>query len=103
LKDQFTATKSFAQKRVVASSIVIYRTTSRSPGVFGAVVTGIEGAFDKDGLTWGDGLKMGIGLVTILYYGWIYGVVDLGLGLTIGTSIKDRFGSGVDNALRIKK
>ncbi len=100
LQDQFAATRCFAQKRLVASSISMAKTTARSLGVLGAVVTGIEGAFDKDGLTWGDGLKIGVGLATMVSYGWIYGVVDLGVGLTTGTSITDRLGNGLDNALR---
>ena len=98
LRDEFSTVTSFTDRRVVASSIGIGKKLSTRLGVLGAVVTGVEGLLDKDGLTWGDGLKVGVGLATMVSYGWIYGIVDLGVSVTTGTSITDRLGSGLDRA-----
>jgi hypothetical protein len=65
-----------------------------------SAVVGVAGLYDKDGFTWGDYLLVGIGLASMLFYGSIYGAVDLGVGLTAGTAITDRLGSGLDSALK---
>lgn len=66
----------------------------------GAVITGIESAFDRNGFTVGDGVKVGIGLLTTFGgpVGVAYGFIDIGVGLYTGTTLTDRIGSGVDNA-----
>lgn len=69
----------------------------KSIGVVGSVFTGYEGATDADGFTWGDGVKVGIGLVTTFTpYGWAYGVVDLATGVITGTTLTDALGNAID-------
>lgn len=66
-------------------------------GVAGAVLTGIEGVQDANGFTWGDGAKVGIGLITTFTpYGWAYGVVDLATGVITGTTLTDALGNAID-------
>jgi len=66
-------------------------------GVVGAILTGFESATDKDGFTWGDAAKVGIGLVTTFTpYGWAYGVVDLATGVITGTTLTDHIGNAID-------
>ena len=67
-------------------------------GVVGAIATGFEGASDENGFTIGDGAKVAIGLITTFTpYGWVYGIVDLGVGLATGTTLTDRIGNAIDN------
>ena len=69
----------------------------KSIGVVGSVFTGYEGATDADGFTWGDRVKVGIGLVTTFTpYGWAYGVVDLATGVITGTTLTDALGNAID-------
>lgn len=65
-------------------------------------MTGIESAFDSNGFTVGDGFKVGIGLLATFGgpVGVAYGIIDLGLGMYTGTTLTDRIGAGVDNALK---
>ena len=69
----------------------------KSIGVVGSVFTGYEGATDADGFTWGDGVNVGLGLVTTFTpYGWAYGVVDLATGVITGTTLTDALGNAID-------
>lgn len=66
-------------------------------GAAGAVFTAVEGALDGNGFTWGDGVKVGMGvLTTFTPFGWVYGVVDIGFGVFTGTTLTDRIGNGID-------
>jgi RHS repeat-associated protein len=85
--------RAFALKGVKGTAIF-----GKSLGAVGAVMTGIESGFDNNGFTWGDGVKVGIGLLTTFTpYGWVYGIVDVGVGLATGTTLTDRIGNGIDN------
>lgn len=66
-------------------------------GVAGAVLTAMEGVQDANGFTWGDGAKVGIGIITTFTpYGWAYGVVDLATGVITGTTLTDALGNAID-------
>lgn len=70
----------------------------KSIGVVGALLTLYEGATDRNGLTWGDGVKAGIGIVaTFTPFGWAYGVVDIATGIITGTTLTDSIGNAIDN------
>lgn len=69
-------------------------------GVVGAVFTAYEGATDGNGFTWGDGAKVGIGLVaTFTPAGWAYGVIDISTGIITGTTLTDRIGNAIDSQI----
>jgi hypothetical protein len=88
--------KAQALKAVKGAAIV-----GKSFGLVGAVFTAWEGATDGNGFTVGDGVKVGIGLVTAFTpIGWAYGLVDLGFYAFTDTSLTDRIGNGIDNALK---
>jgi RHS repeat-associated protein len=66
-------------------------------GFVGATATALESGFDGNGFTLGDGVKVGIGIVTTFTpFGWVYGVTDLGVAIITGTSITDRIGNSID-------
>ena len=72
-------------------------------GAVGVVATLIEGATDNDGFTWGDGAKVAIGVITAFTpVGFVYGLLDLGVGLFTGTTITDRIGNEIDARINRK-
>jgi len=74
------------------------KTLGQKIGVAGAFLTGMEGLMDGNGLTAGDVTKVAIGLITTFTpYGWVYGAIDLGFGITTGTTLTDRIGYAIDN------
>lgn len=77
----------------------------RYAGLAGSLATGLEGAFDGNGFTTGDGVKMGIGLASAYggVFGAVYGALDLGVGIWSGTSISDRIGAGIDYSMGTSK
>ena len=63
-----------------------------------AILTGIEGATDGNGFTVGNGVKIAIGIATTFSpFGWVYGAIDLVVGVTTGTTLTDRIGQAIDN------
>jgi len=73
------------------------KTAGRAVGLLGAGITAWEGAMDGD-VTWGDAAQVGVAVATIFTpYGWAYGLVDLGVGLTTGHSVSERIGTAIDD------
>jgi RHS repeat-associated protein len=67
-------------------------------GVMSSVLTGYESVADHGRITWGDAVKIGIGLAaTFTPYGWVYTALDVTVAITSGKSLTDRIGSGIDN------
>ena len=61
------------------------------------VSTIVEGKLDDGKLSAGDWTKTGINILILATpAGWVYTAIDLGVGLTTGTTITDRIGSAVD-------
>jgi hypothetical protein len=101
LKSQVNKASSLAQKAEVLGGVKIAVVAGKTLGVVGAALTAFEGALDRDGLTWGDGARVAIGLATTFTpAGWIYGVLDLGIGMATGTTLTDRIGTLVDEEIR---
>jgi hypothetical protein len=97
----YTAKGAKLAEDVAAASraATVFKTGGRIFGVAGAVFTGISDATSSHGWTWGTTAKVGISLLTTFTpYGWVYGVIDLGVGLTTGKTLTDRIGSAIDNA-----
>ena len=66
-----------------------------------AAATAFEGYYDGNGLTKGDCIKIGIGLLTTFTpLGLGYGIVDIGVGIFTGTTITDRIGNGIDTGYK---
>lgn len=96
-ENPITKTTSWAQKAENLRGAKIASVAGKSLGVLSAVFTGVEGATDGNGFTTGDAAKVGIGLLTTFTpFGWAYGVLDLAVGLTTGTTITDRIGNSID-------
>lgn len=96
---RFTAQDARLLEDIVAAENVtkVIVTAGHVVGVAGALYTGIEGAYDKDGFTWGDAAKVGLGLfATFSGIGWAYVVVDLGTGIITKTTLTDRIGNAID-------
>lgn len=91
------AASTLSDKAVALRGLKVATIAGKSIGVLGAIATGIESISDGK-VTWGDGVKVGIGLLTTFTpWGWVYGAVDLGVGLATGTSLTDRIANGIDN------
>ena len=103
-KSEATAAKTSSALNTALSAAKYVKYAGKALGGIGAIATGIEGALDGNGFTWGDGAKVAIGLATIFTpVGWVYGIIDLGTAVVSGTSISDRIGSGIDNSLNVNK
>ena len=76
----------------------VSKVAGRNVGIFGSIVTAYQGATDGNGFTLGDGVKVGIGLITTFTpYGWIYGAIDMGVLIIHGTSLTDEIGNLIDS------
>ena len=98
----FTATEASSLSDIAnglrATKVMVIAT--KSLGAIGSIATGFEGAFDSNGFTWGDGLRVGIGLIaTFTPFGWAYAVVDLGTGIITGTTLTDSLGNALDEQI----
>lgn len=82
-----------------------------SVGVLGIVSTTVEFIEDaQDGVSWGDGAKVMIGVGTtaaVVFAGpiiggaaVIYGITDFALEAYTGHGLNDRIGAGIDNILK---
>ncbi len=72
------------------------KATGKAIGVLGVGITVVD-AFSDGNLTWGDGAKIGIGLITTFTpIGWGYGIVDFGTYVMTGTSLTNRAGNYID-------
>jgi hypothetical protein len=102
LKHTAKTASGWANKAAALRGVKGIAIAGKTLGAVGAVMTGIESAFDSNGFTVGDGVKVGIGLVTTFGgpLGLAYGVIDIGWGMYTGTTITDRIGSGIDNAMK---
>ena len=90
-----------AQKAEAVTAGKIAKIAGKGFGLAGAIMTGIEGATDGNGLSWGDGVKVAIGVATTFTpAGWAFGILDLSWGLATGTTISDRIGHAVDQSLK---
>jgi hypothetical protein len=97
------AAKTWANKAASLGASKYANVLGKGFGLLGAAATGFEGYNDADGFTFGDGIKVGIGIVTTFTpIGLSYGLLDLGVGLVTGTTITDRIGQGVDTYLEKK-
>lgn len=99
---KFTANQASTLEDVASSlrSTKAFVIAGKSFGVISSVVGAIESATDDDGFTWGDGVKLGIGIVsTFTPLGWAHAAADLGTGLITGTTLTDRIGQSIDHAI----
>ena len=75
------------------------KATGKAIGVLGVGLTVVD-AFSDGNLTWGDGAKIGIGIITTFTpIGWGYGIIDFGTYIMTGTSLTDRAGNYLDARL----
>ena len=73
------------------------KATGKAFGLIGVGVTIADG-FSDGYLSWGDGAKIGIGLITTFTpVGWGYGLIDFGTYIVTGTSLTDRAGNYIDS------
>lgn len=68
-------------------------------GGLSMVVTAVSDYNRPQGLTWGTGVKEGIGALEIAFpeFGLIYGGADILTGVITGKTLTDRIGDGIDN------
>lgn len=93
-----------ADKAELLGGVKIAAITGKILGAGGALLTAVESARDKDGFTFGDGVKVAIGLATTFTpYGWVYGAIDLGVGIISGTTVTDQIGGMFDNEIKKHK
>jgi RHS repeat-associated protein len=100
---QYTAKNStgWANKATALNAAKVVSKIGKGFGIAGAVFTGVESALDGNGFSLGDGVKVGIGLLTTFTpLGWAYGIADIGVGVFTGTTITDRIGNGIDNGFK---
>lgn len=92
-------TSNFTKLRQVATASKYVNTAGKVLGGANLVFTGIE-AFSDRNVTGGDGAKMLIAGASVAFpvFGVIYGLTDLTVQFTTGTSLTDRIANGIDSS-----
>lgn len=93
---------SFADKRYIAKTLNMTSKVGKALGIVGVGLAIYEDV-STDGFTWGTAAKAGIGgalLFASAPLSLTYAVIDIGFGLTTGTTITDRVGNYVNQKMK---
>ena len=93
---------SFADRRYINKTLKVTSKVGKAMGIVGVGLTIYEDV-STDGFTWGTVAKAGIGGALIFASAPLsltYAVIDIGVGLTTGTTITDRVGNYVNQKMK---